>query len=354
MKPSAIHIRLTALLAAVLTATASTADVFILKDGTRLEGSILSDRGDSYLLEIQVTRSIKDERVVAKEDILRIERERPDVTAFEALSELWPIPDLLTPDDYAARIERLNEFLKEHATSQKAREVTTMLATHEEEAAVIAAGGVKLGGNLIAADERAANAYEIDSRVAETNIRNHVRDGSLLSALREFQQFDADFAGSEAWHSLLPLMQQVIAAHRTQAQEMIDGHDEMMSRQQAGLSRMSPADRVASERAVAERDAALKHRFDAETRERIGWPTPHTNFKPSLEATVRHAEQESRRLETAAAQPRKDPLPCAAWRAAFAAIKSGDEAKTREAISTARTAGVSASYIERLEQQAAR
>ncbi len=354
MKPSALHIRLTALMAAVLTAASSTADVFILKDGTRLEGSILSDRGDSYLLEIQVTRSIKDERVVAKEDILRIERENPAVTAFEALSGLWPIPDLLTHAEYEVRIDQLNEFLKEHATSEKAREVTTMLTAHQEEAAIIAAGGVKLDGKLIAADERTANAYEIDSRVAETSIRGHVRDGSLLSALRAFQQFDADFAGSEAWHSLLPLMQQVITAHRAQAQEMLDGYDEMVSRQQAGLSRMSPADRVASERAVAERDAALKQRFDTETRERIGWPTPHTNFKPSLEATVRHAEQESRRLETAAAQPRKDPLPCAAWRAAIAAIKSGDEAKTREAISSARNAGVSPGYIERLEQQAAR
>ena len=51
------------------------ADTIILKNGTRYQGRVLKDEGESYLLEIQVTRSIKDERRVAKADIEKIEKE---------------------------------------------------------------------------------------------------------------------------------------------------------------------------------------------------------------------------------------------------------------------------------------
>lgn len=37
------------------------ADTFLLKDGTTLNGAIVSEAGDSYILEVQVTKSIKEE-----------------------------------------------------------------------------------------------------------------------------------------------------------------------------------------------------------------------------------------------------------------------------------------------------
>ena len=79
----------------LLVTAGASADTIILKNGTRYEGRILKDEGDSYLLEIQVTRSIKDERRVAKADIEKIEKEDVAASDFAELAKLTDTPDLL-------------------------------------------------------------------------------------------------------------------------------------------------------------------------------------------------------------------------------------------------------------------
>ena len=72
------------------------ADTFFLKDGTTMEGKILRQDATAYFVEVNVTKSIKDERSIAKADVVKVEREQPDLIAFVELSKLIPAPDLLT------------------------------------------------------------------------------------------------------------------------------------------------------------------------------------------------------------------------------------------------------------------
>lgn len=48
------------------------ADTFLLKDGITLNGAVVSEAGDFYLVEFQVTKSIKDDRKIAKADVVKI------------------------------------------------------------------------------------------------------------------------------------------------------------------------------------------------------------------------------------------------------------------------------------------
>src|SRR5690606_27091287 len=143
------------------------ADTFVLKDGTRLEGKILSETQDTYLLEIQVTKSIKDEKTVPKADVKEIVREKVDETAFEKLKGLVPTPDLLTSDDYDARILQITTFLQAHQKSAKVCDANATLAILKTEGVAVQSGGLKLGGKIIPAEEYKANAYEIDAKVQE-------------------------------------------------------------------------------------------------------------------------------------------------------------------------------------------
>lgn len=334
--------------AAILCATAS-ADTFHLKDGRVLEGTILDDREDSYLLEVQVTRSIKDEIVVAKADIRRIERDEPDAAALADIREFTPIPDLLTQERYAARIRTLRDFIETFPESDSLDEVREILDAHLTELETIEAGGIKFGGNLLEPDQLLENAYEIESRVAEASIRKLIHESALLQALRRFHEFEAEFTGSQAWHELLPLMRQVVASHQTAVRRMLHEYDARIDMQQTGLSRMSREERQTTIRAIEARDAALKSRHDEERANRGYWLSIHPYYEPALEETIRFADQEIRRFESAAAQPLPDPTPSEIWRQAVTAIKSGDVSNANAAISAARSAHMSADHIERLE-----
>jgi hypothetical protein len=344
------HSSATTLILAALTLPLA-ADVFTLKDGSTLEAKILRQNADSYVLEVQVTKSIKDERVVSKADVVKIRASKPDLPAFDAIAKLAPTPDFLTAGDYAARIRAVEKFLADHRGSSKSREAKNMLATLKTEAAAIQAGGIKMNGRLLPAAEYRDDACEIDSRAGEAAIRALIKDGNLLAALRKFSGYDRDFKGTRAYSSLLPLVNQAITAYLAQVGESLDTYDSRVKEREAGLQRMSPADREATTSAILEETAALEARYKAEQEAKIEWVTTHPYFKPALEDTVGFGKQELARLAAAPA-PTSDPAK--AYREALRKIRSAsDPSAATAAVSEAKAAQVPERYLAILETTAA-
>jgi hypothetical protein len=199
----------TACLFLALSATVD-ADTFQLKDGTSLEGRVIREDSTSYFLEVQVTKSIKDERTIAKADVRSIEREQPDLKAFEAIQPLLPTPDLLTADEYSQRIRAVEKFLADHRGSSRSKVAKEMLAKLKSEANEILAGGIKMNGRIVTPADYRANAYEIDARVQEAKIRAMIKEGNYLQALRAFNDMSRDFRNTTAHQDILPLITQTI------------------------------------------------------------------------------------------------------------------------------------------------
>src|SRR6478609_9740304 len=122
------------------------ADTFTLKDGTKFDGKILSETSTSYVIEVQVSKSIKDERTVAKASVIRVEREMPDLKAFESIAKLVPTPDLLSSDEYQIKMAAVRKFLKDYPTSIRAKAAQSILDTLTKEFTPVGAGGIKLNG----------------------------------------------------------------------------------------------------------------------------------------------------------------------------------------------------------------
>ncbi|RYD40444.1 MAG: hypothetical protein EOP85_14240, partial [Verrucomicrobiaceae bacterium] len=134
------------LLAFPLTAVA---DTFTLKDGSTIEAKVLKEDSESYFLEVQVTKSIRDERTVPKADVVKVVRERPDLKAFEAIKGIVPTPDLTSEADYIAKISSVEKFLKAYPMSTSAKDAKVILETLKKEVNEIAAGGVKIDGKVV-------------------------------------------------------------------------------------------------------------------------------------------------------------------------------------------------------------
>ncbi|NQX03091.1 hypothetical protein HQ447_20720 [bacterium] len=327
------------------------ADIFELKDGTRLEGAILRDAGDSYVLEVHVTKSIKDERKILKADVTKIIRDEPDLKAFESLSKLVPAPDLLTSDDYEMNIAALNKFLKTYPTSNKVKTAKAMIETLKSEAAQVAAGGIKLNGKIVPPAEYAANAYDLDARVQEAKIRTLVSENQFLPALRRFTDFDRDFSKTLSYSSLLTLIKQVIQSHTAEAEQSLLTLDARIKERAVGIQRMTREDRTVTEAAIADQNTEIEALYKSEKAAKQSWVTTSPFHKASLEDTVKFGKAELARLATVQTVLGVDAGK--SYREVWTAIQnSGNAATISAAIAGAKTAAVPARYLAPLEAKA--
>jgi TolA-binding protein len=317
-------------LACLSLANLCSAEIFILKDGSRLDAKILKQTPEAYFLEVQITKSIKDERTVAKTDVKEIEVEKPDEKAFEKLKNLVPTPDLLTNDDYDKRIVPIVNFLKLYPKGPYADKANEMLTTLKTEGTAILGGGIKLGGTLISGDDYKANAYEIDARILESRIRDAAGRGDLVGALRGITRLDASYKSTASVAAIAPVRRQVLQAYRAQIAEQLTSYDARDADRNANLARMSGEDRRRTSEALAEEMAAFEKQYQAEKTADQTWIITNPFHKESLEAAAEAIQSESNN-ERATTPPAGDGGK--AYRDALAFIKgSTDVDAIREAI----------------------
>jgi hypothetical protein len=304
------------------------------------------------VVEVQVTKTIKDERTLAKADVIKIEAAQPDLTAFEDIAKLIPIPDMLTSAEYVARIAKVEKFLVTHKGSVKSKEAREILATIKSEADEITAGGIKMNGKIIPPTEYRANAYDIDSRVQEIKIRALAKEGQTLKALRAFSEFGREFQNTSACNALLPFVIQVINTYLREIEQLQGSFDARTKERLAGLDRMSTSDRTITERALDEENSALLTRLKQEKDAGIGWVTPHPYCKPSLDDTLTFGRQELTRLGGMRNVAPVDGGKL--FRDALTLIQTGGEDKSAvsAAITAAETAKVGPKYIAILKDTA--
>lgn len=333
-------------------ALSAEADTFVLKDGTRIEGSIIREDATSYLIEVRVSKSIKDERIFDKDDIVKVEPEKKDLTAFDPISHYIPVPDALTAGEYAARIAAVEKFLKDHPDSSKASQAKAILFTLKKEANEILAGGIKTNGKISTAAEYRANMLDIDSAIREAQIRALLNGGHHLEGLRAFVVFDRDFSNTKARAALLPVIIQTINGYLAETEQSLAGYDARAKEREVGLQRMQPDDRRKTQEALVEEAAALEKQLKAEKDAKVGWVTPHPSCRLTLEETMTFGKQEITRL-TAPAKPQAVDAG-AAFRDALRKIQNSTDAAVKTAaLAEAKAAMVSGKYLSILEAASA-
>ena len=327
------------------------ADTFTLKDGSTVEGTVISDVGDTYFIEVQVTKSIKDERKIPKADVAKVVREEPDAKAFQAISKMVPTPDFLTADEYAVNIAAVEKFIKANPTSGNLSKAKAMLATLKSESEQVTAGGVKINGKMVSTAEYQANAYDLDSRVQEARIRNLVNDNEFLPALRLFVNFDRDYRNTLAYGALITMMKQVIQHQVDEAKETLLTFDARTKERAVGLQRMALEDRKITEEAIKSEAAEIEARYKAEKDAKQPWPTTSPFHKASLEDTVKFGQAELIRLGAVKTILGLDGG--RTYREVWSALQSGANAATvANAIAGAKAAAVPPRYLAPLEAKA--
>ncbi len=328
------------------------ADTIEMKDGTTYEGSILKQEGDDYIVEVQVTKTIRDERRIPRADVARIVAERKDETEFEELAKLTPAPDLLTEGEYDARIDLVEKFLRKYPTSKRKAEANSILSELASEREAITKGGIKFDGKLIAAPERNPEAYALDARIAAAKTQRHGDAGEILLALRAWSALEKEFLGSSAYLETIPYAVKLMRSHLATVTNALNGFDARVRERESGLSRMAAADRTRSKEAIDDELASYQRRVDTERAAGIKWLSLDPYVKQPLEDTRRSLESEIRRLENL--QETSLPKIEAAYTQAWAAVtkEGATQQEVDSAMSQARGTQVPQAYLDILAENA--
>jgi hypothetical protein len=324
------------------------ADTFVLKDGSSINAKITSETAENYVLEVSVTKNIKDERILPKASVFKIIAEKMDETAFEKIEKLIPTPDLLSKDQYQKRIAEAEKFIAEYKSSTRAINAKRVLETLKVEAEQISKGGIKYQGKIITAAEYEANAYELDAEMLANKIQADLTAGQILPALRAFTKLDAEYIGTNAWRGILPMIKQAMQTQGAQAQQLSNTFEKRSEERQMNLQQMSAENRRVTGGAIAEEQAEFEMNYKKEKEAGVKWPTMSPFVRDSLDETVRTANSEMARIS--------EPLSFTGdsgkvYRETLALLKAGDRSVIDDARKAVSDALISERYVLKLREQ---
>ncbi len=262
-----------------------------------------------YTLEVQVSKGIKDEKQILKSEVKSITKQDPDVLAFAELTGLVPMPDLVGVMEYEMRIKKLTDFINDFPTSKKLQEAQKMQELLKSELEVVRAGGIKLSGNMIKADDYLSNAYAYDESILSQKINRDINNRNLLGALRLFSDYEMKFSEGKSRADIIPKIKQILQVYKKNLSESLSGFDDRIKAREAGLARMTQDERMRTEEALEEQAVNLKARFDREKSLKLPWVTPDENLKESMTEALSQVENEMKRLDAPPKNQIKAALP---------------------------------------------
>lgn len=326
-------------------------DTITLKDGTELEGTILSETADSYRMSVQVTAGIKDERTIPKSDVDKVRRSGPDDLAFQNLENLVPAPDRLTADQYRERIGRGQAFLNVYPDSSHAEKVKEMMATLEEERKLAAQGALKVDGEWISARDRRANAYEIDAEIEISEMEEDLEAGRYQAALRHFEKIERDFKASASFPKARELAIEALNKYKPIVARDYSQVDSRLQRRQVQMQTLPPQDRKAEQSAIEAREQRYEQLVEREKKAGTKWLTLSQFHKQPLRQVLGAIDTTLRRLQQPLPEDAKlaGPIYQDAWSVALA----GNASETKKLISDLKSLQVPERYLEPLEVQLA-
>lgn len=326
----------------------ASADTVLLNNGEKYEGKVVYEDDTFCLLEVQVTKGIKDEKKFLKSDIKSISKQNPDIKEFAKLEKLVPTPELLGVEGYEARVKVVEEFIKEFSDSKMLLEAKKIHETLTSELEIVRAGGMKLHGKMVTAEDYFASAYAYDQLIAAEKINKAINSRDILKALKLFSEYESNFANGKNREELVPKIQQILSVYQANLKESLDSYDARLEAREAGLERMTLEDRHRTERAFEERMEKLKKRYDAERAARNSWVTPDAYLKESLVDANRQVEHEIKRLNA----PSKDKLQLISledtYREAWEKLPSATEKEQKEIIGQLKRERMPTHYINML------
>lgn len=329
----------------------SVADTITLKSGKVIEGKVLEDNNGEYLIEVQVTRSIKDRKTFKKSEILSIEKTAEDAQPFEDLQGILPSGDQMAAGDYQLLIEgKVKDFITKFPKSEHLPKVKKMLATLEGELKRVEAGDIKLEGKWISAAEWNANAFDLDSLVIYHIMEKTAKAGAYRSALLTYDALKVGYSSSGGLDKARTLASKILPAYQTIIRAKAEKAKQLLADREHSIDNLPIRDRTRA-KAGFEAEKAKYASLLAEAKEnKVRWIPSYDYDERALRTLERTIKSEI----TSLSRVREDRNNLAElYRETWAAAGKGDTNTVERALSKFRSKGIDPKYAELLRNHLA-
>ena len=293
--PKISHLPLSLLCLALLTAAAS-ADIITLKTGERIDAKIASETATEMTLELQISAGIKDERVVKKSDVVKIDRVAPDEAAYRAIMHLQPGKNSLLPAQYEGLLKTLQTFATDYPGSTHLADVRQATAAFQADKKRVDAGEVKFDGMWLSKAEAQRQRVQIGGLQLFNAMKNANAAGDAIGALNAFASLEKNFGGAKVLPDAIELARQILPALKPVTERALENQKINEAERVMGVKNAAPLDRpeliAANQREQAKADAALAAATAAGQ-----WPPFATSSEKCLKAILAKIPPEAARLE---------------------------------------------------------
>lgn len=265
------------LLAALCLATATYADIVILKSGEKFEGRIHNETPDSIEIEYHLTPKIKDNKTILKSDIKDIKKQTEAEVEYQErdLEHVMPTADLMSASDYERIIQdKLGTFVAKYPGTPEAAKVEKMIKDMDEEKSKVLSGQVKMEGKWLDSARVKRESYNIEayrqtmfikSREAEAN------DMHYLNALRAFDTLRTEYGASPYFALQIPTALDLLKKYETQLNTMITEAPILIKKREEGLRATNGQENQDAKRTIEAENKAFKAKLDLQTKNKVKW-----------------------------------------------------------------------------------
>ncbi len=272
------------------------ADTVTLKTGERIEAKVLSETATEMTLETQISAGIKDERVVKKADIVKIDRVAPDEAAYRSVMNLQPGKNSLLPAQYDAVMNALQSYATQYPESAHTPDVKQAQAAFQVDKKRVEAGEMKLDGFWLSKAQVAQQRVQIGGLQAFNAMKNANAAGDAIGALNAFVTVEKGFPGAKVLPDAIELARQILPALKPATERALENQKIKEIERETGVKMALALDRpeliAANQREQAKADAALAAANAAGL-----WPPMAANSDKCLKAILAKIPAEIARLE---------------------------------------------------------
>lgn len=290
------------LLALLCGSTFVKADILMLKNGTKVEGSILQQNDQGVRMKYKLTPKIMDEKVFTMAEIAQIIKQRPEEVEVIELRKVLPTPDLVKADEYEQIIQdRLRPFVNKYAGTPEAKEVEGIIAKLQEEKTMVSNGQVKLEGKWLSPKESKAETFNVEAFRIFSAMRKKAAKQDYVGALREFDLLMMPrpaYTGSPYFVQAIPEALALLDKWTAVLDKMASEQPQLAKVREDGLSKLQEPDLSRTRNAIADELAKWRAMSDAEKRQGIRWVAPYKYELTTIEESLKMANEERTRLQT--------------------------------------------------------
>jgi hypothetical protein len=278
------------------------ADIVTLKDGKKLEGTILEQKPEGVLMKYKVTAKIMDEKFIPMADIAPggILKEKPEEVEIKELRKLLPTADLLTAEKYEQLIQdRLRPFINRYPGTPQADEIKKMVDEFQAEKEKVVAGGIKMQGKWLTPQDARAEKYNIDAYTIMQAMNEKASAGDYSGALREFEQLSSPkklHIASIHWPKAVEEALAILTSFDAKLSQMIKDQPVLQKLRDDNMKRLVEPDLSRSKAAIDREVQEANSRYEVERKE-SKWVTTYKYNLKRLQELQKAVFEEKTRLQ---------------------------------------------------------